>query len=286
VVEYSRSSELDQIFSALADPTRRAILRRVSTRPATINEIARPFPISLNAISKHVMVLERAGLVRREIKGREHYCWIEPGPLGTADVWLEQCQQFWEKRLDSLETYVVRKYKARRTHGKTADGKHRIVVRRRMPVPREVVYQAWTDPKSLREWMCPGDIISAEASLDVRVGGSFRIIMRSKDEVHERVGVYQVVEPPAKLRFTWSGGNAGSEVTLVTVEFIPHGNESELIITHEGFAKSDLAQRYQMGWGTIARKFAEYLAAQPDKTGQGPLRPKVSGWAQRALSGD
>lgn len=139
------------------------------------------------------------------------------------------------------------------------DGKHRIAVRRRMPAPREVVYEAWIDPTGISEWMCPGDVISAEATLDVRVGGSFRIIMRSKKEVHEHVGTYRVIEPPTKLSFTWSGGNAGSEITLVTVEFIAHGDETELVITHEGLGDSDLAQRYEMGWGTIARKFAEYL---------------------------
>jgi len=142
----------------------------------------------------------------------------------------------------------------------TADGRHRIQVRRRIPAPREVVYEAWTDPEGLREWMCPGDVIAAEATLDVRVGGSFRITMRSKERVHEHVGTYQIVEPPAKLSFTWSGLDNPNEITLVTVEFIPHGAESELVITHERFTKANIAQRYEMGWGTIARKFAEYLA--------------------------
>jgi hypothetical protein len=66
------------------------------------------------------MVLERAGLLRREVKGREHYCWIEPYPLRDADAWLKKYQQFWEQRMDALETYVARKFKAskRRTeHG-------------------------------------------------------------------------------------------------------------------------------------------------------------------------
>lgn len=120
MVEHSQSAELDRIFSALADPTRRAILRALTRRPATINEIAKPFPVSLNAVSKHVMVLERAGLLRREIKGREHYCWIEPRPLREADEWLEHYRQFWEQRMDALEAYVARKYEAskRRTrHG-------------------------------------------------------------------------------------------------------------------------------------------------------------------------
>ena len=112
MVEYSRSADLDRIFSALADPTRRAILRALTPHPATINDIARPFPVSLNAVSKHVMVLERAGLLRREIKGREHYCWIEPRPLRQADEWLEHYREFWEQRMDALEIYVEREFKA------------------------------------------------------------------------------------------------------------------------------------------------------------------------------
>ena len=120
MVEYLHSAELDRIFSALADPTRRAILRELTRHPATINEIAEPFPVSLNAVSKHVMVLERAGLLRREIKGRQHYCWIEPRPLREAGEWLEYYRQFWEQRMDALEAYIARKYqgsKRRTKHG-------------------------------------------------------------------------------------------------------------------------------------------------------------------------
>ena len=121
MVEYHSPAGLDQVFSALADPTRRAILEALSQRPATINEIAKPFPVSLNAISKHVMVLERAGLVRREIRGREHHCWIDPRPMREANEWLEHYRQFWEQRLDVLAAHVARKYKALKKgkkHGK------------------------------------------------------------------------------------------------------------------------------------------------------------------------
>lgn len=148
---------------------------------------------------------------------------------------------------------------------RTAEGNFRVVVRRRIPIARELVYEAWTDSEGLKQWMCPGDIVSAEATLDIRVGGSFRIVMRSEKEVHEHVGTYRIVEPPAKLSFTWSGGNAGSEITLVTVEFLAHGDETELVITHEGFTESGLANRYEMGWGTIARKFAENLTGAQKK---------------------
>lgn len=135
---------------------------------------------------------------------------------------------------------------------------YRMSVRRKMPAPREVVYQAWIDPQGIREWMCPGDVTSAEAVLDVRVGGSYRIVMKGKDRDHVHTGVYQVVEPNAKLVFTWT--QEGNEViTLVTVEFLPRGSKSELVLTHERFTKSDVAKRYESGWGTIADKLAAYL---------------------------
>jgi len=112
MVEHRASAELDSTFFALAHSTRRAILRALTSRPATVNEIAKPFLVSLNAVSKHVMVLERAGLLCREVKGREHYCWIEPRPLREADEWLEYYRQFWEQRLEALEAYVARRYQA------------------------------------------------------------------------------------------------------------------------------------------------------------------------------
>jgi len=129
-----------------------------------------------------------------------------------------------------------------------------------MPAPREIVFEAWIDPKGIHEWMCPGDATSAEATLDVRVGGSYRLVMKGKDRDHVHIGTYQVVEPPSKLVFTWTGAENPADVTLVTVELFPHGDESELVLTHERLSKPDLAQRYENGWNTIAEKFAAYLA--------------------------
>jgi uncharacterized protein YndB with AHSA1/START domain len=143
----------------------------------------------------------------------------------------------------------------------STENTYRLCVRRRMPAPREVVYEAWIDPQGIREWMCPGDTLSAEASLDVRVGGSYRIVMKGKDRDHVHTGVYQVVEQPSKLVFTWTAEE--DEVPmLVTIEFLAHGNESELILTHERLPGTDIMKRYQKGWGQIADKFAAYLAGR------------------------
>src|SRR5260370_24483972 len=103
MVEGQQTARLDRIFSALADPTRRAILQTLTQSPSTITEIAKPFPVSFNAISKHVMVLERAGLAHREIKGREHYCWIDPDPLAAANLWLEHDRRLFGQRPTAVQ---------------------------------------------------------------------------------------------------------------------------------------------------------------------------------------
>lgn len=123
MVEYQNQQQvLDRVFAAVADPTRRAILAALAKKPATITEIAKPFPVSLNAVSKHVMVLERAGLVRREVQGREHVCSLQARPLEGATAWLDYYRQFWEFRLDALERYVARKMKGAK-RGASAHGK-------------------------------------------------------------------------------------------------------------------------------------------------------------------
>ena len=100
---------LNQTYAAIADPTRRAILIRLMQSEARVTELAEPFDISLNAVSKHLRVLERAQLIRRTIKGRDHYLSVNIEPLQEAAEWIETYQQFWEKRMDALEIFLVKK---------------------------------------------------------------------------------------------------------------------------------------------------------------------------------
>src|SRR5580692_6819523 len=100
------SIQLDGVFRALADPTRRAMLRSLAAGERNIGELAAPFRMSLAAASKHVKVLESAGLVRRKVQGRSHICRIEPSPLAAADRWLRYYERFWSKRLDALEALL------------------------------------------------------------------------------------------------------------------------------------------------------------------------------------
>jgi DNA-binding transcriptional ArsR family regulator len=95
--------EMNAIFHALGDTTRRQMIRELADGERTVSELAEPFSMSLAAASKHIKVLESAGLIRREVRGRTHLCRLDPGPLASAHEWLSFYERFWSSRLDVLE---------------------------------------------------------------------------------------------------------------------------------------------------------------------------------------
>jgi len=101
-----RSTHLDNVFRALGDPTRRAMLRRLAAQERTVGELAQPFNMSLAAASKHIRTLEKAGLLRRTVRGRTHFCQLNPKPLAEADEWLRSYERLWDKRLEALEALL------------------------------------------------------------------------------------------------------------------------------------------------------------------------------------
>src|SRR5574341_1458233 len=98
--------DLDDTFIALADDTRRTILKRLASGEARVTEVAAPFGISLNSVSKHIKLLERAGLVRRRVSGRDHFLALEPKPFDDLTRWMHETRQFWSSRLDHLEAML------------------------------------------------------------------------------------------------------------------------------------------------------------------------------------
>src|ERR1700735_649989 len=102
----SRSPMLDGVFHALSDPTRRAMLRHLASGERNIGELAAPFNMSFAAASKHVRVLESAGLLRRRVEGRRHVCRMQASPLAAAEKWLRYYERFWTSRLDALEALL------------------------------------------------------------------------------------------------------------------------------------------------------------------------------------
>jgi DNA-binding transcriptional ArsR family regulator len=113
--------DLDSVLIAIADPTRRAILDRLARGSARVTDVAEPFDMSLAAVSKHVQMLERAGLVRRERRGREHTLTFDARPLRRVARWTSRYERFWNERLDRLEAY----FKQKNTAGQSGKGQTR-----------------------------------------------------------------------------------------------------------------------------------------------------------------
>jgi uncharacterized protein YndB with AHSA1/START domain len=138
---------------------------------------------------------------------------------------------------------------------------NKVVVRRRIAATREELFDAWIDPEGMRQWMCPGDVVSADVRLEPRVGGALFILMKSPTQTHEHSGEFRVVDRPSKLAFTWTASNLDGQVTLVTVEFLEvSGDETELILTHELIPRKEVSDRYQSGWTKIVEHLEKYLA--------------------------
>lgn len=116
---------LSSTFAALADPTRRAILGRLATGQATVSDLAEPFDMSLPAVSKHLKVLERAGLIARGRKAQWRPCQIEAAPLREVSDWVEEYREIWEQRLDRLGEYLHELKEKEKQHGSEKRKSHR-----------------------------------------------------------------------------------------------------------------------------------------------------------------
>jgi DNA-binding transcriptional ArsR family regulator len=100
------SGHLDEVFAALADPTRRAIVERLAQGSATVGTVAEPHDMALPSVSKHIGVLERAGLITRSVRGRQHWLSLAPEGFATATAWFAHYEQFWSASIDRLETLL------------------------------------------------------------------------------------------------------------------------------------------------------------------------------------
>jgi uncharacterized protein YndB with AHSA1/START domain len=131
-----------------------------------------------------------------------------------------------------------------------------LVVRRFIPVPRERVFAAWLDPASLAGWMRPGGATGATAEVDPRVGGKFRIVMRHGREEFEHTGEYLVIQPPARLSFTWISKATDHKPTEVTIEFLERPGGTEVVLTHRRLPSAQL-ESHRQGWTDILRELQE-----------------------------
>ena len=261
---------LGDTFLALADPTRRAILARLARGEASVGELAKPFPVSLPAISRHLRVLERARLIERRVDAQWRRCRLRPQPLLEASRFLDRYRHFWEESLDNLAALVERAPPApptrrtRRPPMKSDAPEVRIT--RTIRAPRQKVFEAFVRPDLFRSWFGPRGHTVTEASLDPRVGGRYRISLRPKSgETFTVGGTYREVKAPERLVFTWMWDTAPMNAigeTLVTVTLAEHGGDTELTLVHTGFPAAAARDAHTQGWGSSLSKLVERTDAR------------------------
>jgi uncharacterized protein YndB with AHSA1/START domain len=137
-----------------------------------------------------------------------------------------------------------------------------LVVRRRIAVPRERVFEAWLDSESLAHWMRPGGSTHATVTVDPRVGGGFRIVMDGAPHgCVEHTGEYLAIEPPSRLSFTWISKYTDERPTVVTIEFHEQDGGTELVLTHRGLPPKEV-EGHRQGWTDIVRLLDAMLSGK------------------------
>ena len=138
-----------------------------------------------------------------------------------------------------------------------------LTLERRIAAPRARVYKAWTDPDEVRQWWALSGMTVEIADFDIRVGGRFRLGLRSQEgNLHVAGGEYSVVDPPARLVHTWQWEDrepGDTQVMRVTVEFIEDGDATRLVLTHEDFRSQEAADRHNEGWSNKLDCIEQYL---------------------------
>ena len=188
-----------------------------------MSELAQPFAMSLPAIMKHLDVLSDAGLIAREKTGRTVACRLTAKPMEQAMDWLNRYQRFWSETLDRLAAFVEEDSwppnpALAGDAGLTA--RPSLTLKRRLNAPPEKVYAAWTDPEKIVRWFGPRKAKdgSMRPSIDLRVGGRYRISFDTTDgEYHQVGGVYREVVPNERLVFSWAWHSTPERESLVTV---------------------------------------------------------------------
>ena len=142
------------------------------------------------------------------------------------------------------------------------DEKTSLRIRRSYKAPSAAVYEAFTDPEKMKYWMAPSDDFGeTDVALDLKPGGRYRIVFRAPDgELHKLSGVYQEIVPGKKLVYTWAWDSTPERESLVTVEFRPAGDGTEVLLTHQRFADSEARDKHQHGWNGCLDRLSRYLA--------------------------
>jgi uncharacterized protein YndB with AHSA1/START domain/DNA-binding HxlR family transcriptional regulator len=282
-----RSGTLDAIFAALADPTRRAILARLASSEASVTELAEPFAMSQPAISKHLRVLERAGLISRGRDAQRRPRRIEGKWLAEADEWLERyrplcgAQRRAPRPLAGRTEREVRSQRPKRPTkpevtnretNVTRPSDREIAVTRLFDAPRQRVFEAFNQPELVKRWLYGSDEWPlVHCAIDLKVGGALRYVWRHPERGEAGMsGVFREVAPPKRIVNTelfdqdWTSGE-----TVVTTVFAERGRRTIVTATvlyssqeaRDGALKTGMIEGWSKGYDRLAELLVELRAA-------------------------
>lgn len=277
------NNKLNQAFAALANTTRRAILARLTEGEATVNELAEPFNMSLPAISKHIKVLERAGLISQEKKAQYRPCTIDVMPLKEIFEWTEQYRHIWQARFDQMDDYINQINNKEKKMSNSTISKDAIVIERTFDAPVNLVWQMWTQPEHFKNWYGPEGFTVPVAEMDVRVGGKHLFCMEKQTSDGSMkmwsAGEYTKVVLNEHLVYTDSPADENGNVvspfadevndnkqptkTEVSVLLEDLNGRTKMIVTHSGLpmSKQEANKGAGKGWEQSFAKMADHIQA-------------------------
>jgi uncharacterized protein YndB with AHSA1/START domain/DNA-binding transcriptional ArsR family regulator len=258
------SDGLSAAFAALADPTRRSILTRLRTGPLTVGDLAARYAMSRPAVSQHLAVLERAGLVARDRRGQWRECRLETEGLDAAAAWIEAQRAGWVERFDALDEHLEhgRGDPEREGDREMTDTTQGFSLARDFDATPEQVWRAWTDADEAARWWHPRGMTTPRESvaIDARVGGRYEYTMVD-DTTGERYvtgGTYREVEPFSRLVFTW-GVPDDDAAPIATVTIEAAGDRTRMTFDLRGVEGSAGDGSYYDGWVSALDVLGDYL---------------------------
>jgi uncharacterized protein YndB with AHSA1/START domain len=254
MVEYANDKILTGLLKAVSDTTRRSLLTQLCQQGSSrVTDLADYYDMSLNAISKHIKVLEKAGLVTRKTIGRTH--WIEANlkRVSLAENWFKELKSIWELRLEKLDE-IMKKEVLKMTD-------LTVNINKTIHAPIEKVFDAWLNPKMLSKFMMPmPGMPDSEVENDAREGGNFTIIMHAGDDKLPHTGEYLEINRPDKLVFTWVSHNSVDNST-VTLNFTKiDDNKTNISLSHVKFIDEKARSDHEGGWGNILDKLNDVMS--------------------------
>lgn len=198
--------KLSQVFLALAHPVRREILFSLMEGEASVKIIAKPFSMSMVAVTKHLKILERAKLIKRSKNAQLRPSHLQAGPLKEASNWIQQYRQFWNESFDKLDEYIEELQKKEKIMSETDqsnESKPELTITRVFNATPSQVYKMWTEPEHIAKWYGPKGFTVPEAKIDLRVGGEFLIHMKMPNgDIFPNPGVIREVIENEKIQFS------------------------------------------------------------------------------------